>query len=180
MLDIQYLTGSGSVGGHSAISYTCGRLPSQLRGMSRLAGRMRSARKCERILACRLPAVVRVPRRQVSCRTWLCPAARMRSLNVTGGSWYAGLGGRPPAGVGRGQRDRVGGLGARVGVGLDYVGQATLGQVGHSFGEIWGPAASSSLRNPVKSGASACAAGCPRRMWSATVPASTGSRAINA
>ena len=85
-LDSQYLTGSGWLGGHSAISHSTGRLPSSLRGMPRLAGRMRMARKCERILALRLLGVARVPCRQVICRTRSRPAARTSCLNVRGGS----------------------------------------------------------------------------------------------
>lgn len=50
-MDNLYLTGSGLSGGHSAISHSSGRLPSLLRGMCRLAGRTRMARKGLRIVA---------------------------------------------------------------------------------------------------------------------------------
>src|SRR4051794_5399781 len=95
MLDSQYVTGSSASGGHWAISQHSGRVPSSARGMSRLAGRIRRRRKCERIAAVGLVLVRRLPWRQVTGRVPPRPAARTSCLNLTGGSGYADRGGRP-------------------------------------------------------------------------------------
>lgn len=74
-----------------------------MRVMSRLAGRIRRRRKCERIAALGLVLVRRLPWRQVTGRALPRPAARTRCLNVTGGSGMrVGVG--VPAGVGGGER----------------------------------------------------------------------------
>jgi len=75
ILDSQYLVGSAASGGHSTISRHAGRLPSSALGMSRLAGRIRMARKRERIAALGLVGLAFVPLRQVMARSACCPAA---------------------------------------------------------------------------------------------------------
>src|SRR5436305_5397420 len=84
IVDSQYLTGSGLSGGHSAISHSSGRLPSGWRGMCRLAGRMRMARRWLRIAAVGLFLVFLLPVRQVIRRQALRPAASASSRKVEG------------------------------------------------------------------------------------------------
>jgi hypothetical protein len=80
-VDSQYLAGSSASGGHSASSQHAGWLPSAARGMRRLAGRTRIARKQLVMAAAGLPLVALVPCRQVTYCTWLALAmASWRTL----------------------------------------------------------------------------------------------------
>src|SRR5438552_16650552 len=97
MLDSQYLVGSFAPAGHCTISHCSGRVPATVRGMSRLAGRTRRARKRERIAALGLLTVGLVPVRQVMVRSACCPAAIARARGLVDLAGEAG-GPRPPAG----------------------------------------------------------------------------------